>query len=93
MWATSAVLGVISPAAIVAYRDWEQWADFLLGLSLIVSPWLWGFAHTRAMHFSIGIGLVVVFLAALDLFLHYDATHLERSHQDRVGPSAPSQPH
>ncbi len=93
LWATSAVIAVISLAAIVAYKDWEEWANLLLGLWLIGSPWLLGFAHTRAMHFSIGIGLVVAFLAALDLWLHYDATHFERSHQDQVRSSARSQPH
>ena len=29
----------------------------------------------RAMHFSIGIGVVIAFLAALELFLLYDADH------------------
>jgi hypothetical protein len=36
------------------------------------SPWVLGFAHTRAMHFSIGIGSAVAFLAALELFLIFD---------------------
>jgi len=88
LWATSAVIGLVSLAAIIAYRDWEEWANILLGLWLIASPWLLGFAHTRAMHIGIGIGIVVTFLAGLDLWLHYDATHLEPSH-----PAAPSQQH
>jgi hypothetical protein len=89
MWATSAVIGLISLAAIIAYKDWEEWANILLGLWLIASPWFLGFAHTRAMHLSIGIGIVVTFLAALDLWLHYDATHSEPSHQ--VPPHTTSQ--
>ena len=93
LWATSAVIGLISLAAIIAYKDWEEWANILLGLWLIASPWFLGFAHTRAMHLSIGIGVVVTFLAALDLWLHYDATHLETSHQNGVPPHTPSQQH
>ncbi len=85
MWASGAVLGLISLAAMIAYKDWEEWANLLLGLWLIISPWLLGFAHTRAMHFSIGFGVVVAFLAALDLWLHYDASHFAPSHQDHVG--------
>lgn len=83
--ASGAVIAVISLAAIVAYADWEEWANLLLGVWLIGSPWLLGFAHTRAMHFSIGIGLVVAFLAALELWLRYDAAH-----QDQLPPSATS---
>ena len=93
LWATGAVIALISLAAMIAYKDWEEWANFLLGLWLIASPWLLGFAHTRAMHFSIGIGIVIAFLAVLDLSLHYDATHSEPAHQDRVNSSAAPQQH
>ena len=93
LWATGAVVALISLAAMIAYRDREEWANFLLGLWLIASPWLLGFAHTSAMHFSIGIGIVIAFLAVLDLWLHYDATHSEPAHQDRVNSSAAPQQH
>jgi SPW repeat len=90
LWATGAVIAVISLAGIIAYKDWEEWANILLGLWLIGSPWLLGFAHTRAMHLSIGVGIVVTFLAALDLWLHYDAAHAEPAHQDDMrSPAAP----
>lgn len=93
LWATGAAIALISLAAMIAYKDWEEWANFLLGLWLIASPWLLGFAHTSAMHFSIGIGIVIAFLAVLDLWLHYDATHSEPAHQDRVNSSAAPQQH
>lgn len=95
LWASGAVIALISLAAMIAYKDWEEWANLLLGVWLIASPWALGFAHTRAMHFSIGVGLIVAFLAALDLWLHYDAAHFEPSHQDQVpqaGSSATSRP-
>jgi SPW repeat len=92
LWATGAVIGVISLAALIAYKDWEEWANVLLGLWLIGSPWLLGFAHTRAMHLSIGVGIVVAFLAVLDLWLHYDAVHFEPPHRDQ-GPPAASHQH
>ena len=93
LWATGAVIAVISLAAITAYRNWEEWANLLLGVWLIISPWVLGFAHTRAMHFCIGIGVVVAFLAALDLWLHYDAAHYAPSDQDQVNSSAAPQQH
>ena len=88
LWASGAAIAVISLAAMVAYTNWEEWANLLLGLWLIASPWILGFTHTTAMHFAIGIGIVVAFMAALELFLQYDATH-----SDRVSPSATSDQH
>ncbi len=84
LWVSSAVIAVISLGAMVAYASWEEWANLLLGLWLVVSPWVVGFAHTRAMHFSIGIGAAVAFLAALELWLRYDAAH-----PDDAPPSLP----
>jgi hypothetical protein len=72
LWASSAAIGVISVAALLAFAWWEEWIILLLGLWLIASPWLLGFAHTRAMHFSIAIGVVVAFMAALEIWLIYD---------------------
>lgn len=75
LWVTSAIIVVLSLAAIIAYRDWEEWINVLMGVWLIASPWLLGFPHTRAMHLSIGFGVVIVLLALLDLFLHYEKRH------------------
>jgi SPW repeat len=77
LWVTSATIIVLSLAAIIAYRDWEEWINVLMGAWLIGSPWLLGFPHTRAMHLSIGFGVVIVLLALLDLFLHYEKRHPE----------------
>ena len=74
IWASGAAIAVVSVATFVAFSNWEEWVNFLLGVWLIVSPWALGFAHTKAMHYSIGIGAVVAFLAALELWLVYDAS-------------------
>jgi SPW repeat len=79
LWASGVAIAAISLAALVAYASWEEWANLLLGLWLVASPWLLGFAHTRAMHFSIGIGCAVAFLAALELWLQYEATSTQHS--------------
>ncbi len=75
LWITSAIIVVLSLAAIIAYRDWEEWLNVLMGVWLIGSPWLLGFPHTRAMHLSIGFGVFIVLLALFDLFLHYEKRH------------------
>jgi len=73
IWAAGAAITAISIAAIVAFSDWEEWLNLLLGVWLVISPWVIGFVHTRAMHVSILIGVMVAFLAALELWLaHFE---------------------
>ena len=69
LWASGAAIAAISVAAIVAFSNWEEWLNLLLGFWLIASPWLLGFMHTRAMHVSIALGVLVAFMAALELWL------------------------
>ncbi len=69
-------IAIMSLAAILAFSVWEEWINLLVGCWLIGSPRLLGFAHTRAMHFSIIAGAVVAFMALLELWLEYEKTHL-----------------
>ena len=72
-WASSALIAVVSAAAIAAFSDWEEWLNLLLGVWLVSAPWILSYAHNRAMHISIGVGIIVAYLAALRLWLaHYD---------------------
>ena len=76
VWAAGAAITAISIAAIVAFSDWEEWLNLLLGVWLVISPWVIGFVHTRAMHVSILIGGMIAFLAALELWLtHYEPNY------------------
>ena len=72
VWASSAAIVVVSLATLIAFADWERWLTLLLAGWLVVSPWVIGFTHTRAMHYSIVIGVAVVFLAMLELWIKYD---------------------
>jgi len=73
IWATSALIAATSVLAIVMFSNWEEWLNLLLGFWLVFSPWALGFTHTKAMHISIGAGIVVTFMAALELWLmNYD---------------------
>lgn len=74
---SGAAIIILSLAAMIAFSAWEEWVNLALGLWLVVSPWLLGFAHTRAMHLAIGIGIAIAFLAALELWLRYEANERE----------------
>lgn len=74
---SSAAIICVSCAAILAFSMWEEWLNVALGLWLIVSPFILGFTHTRAMHFSVSIGAAIAFLAALELWLRHEASQGE----------------
>jgi hypothetical protein len=74
IWASSAAIAAISLAAIFAFANWEEWANLALGIWLVASPWVLGFTHTSAMHFSVGVGAAVAFMATLEIWLLYDAS-------------------
>lgn len=84
LWVSASVIAALSIGAIVAYANWAEWANLLLGLWLVVSPWLLGFTHTRAMHFSIVIGATVAYLALIEIWLRYDAAHFGPNAQDHL---------
>jgi hypothetical protein len=68
-WLGGIVIAAVSLAALMAYAEWEEWIALAAGLWMMLSPFVLGFTHTTAMHVIIGIGFVVAFLAALDLWL------------------------
>ena len=47
VWAGGAAITAISIAAMLAFSDWEEWFNLVLGLWSMVSPWALGFMHTR----------------------------------------------
>ena len=63
------VIVVLSIAAIVRFAQWEEWINLVLGLWVVVSPWVLGFAAmATAMWGHVVIGLAIVALAALELW-------------------------
>ena len=61
-------LMAVSIGAIVVPRAWEEWTEAALGLWLIISPWVLGFADRRdIMRLTVGAGIVVLVLAVWTL--------------------------
>lgn len=59
---------MLSIAALAAFTIWEEVINLIAGLWLIVSPWVLKFEHTTAMRVNILIGIIVVILAAIELW-------------------------
>jgi SPW repeat len=70
-WICGVAIGIVSIASIFAYAAWEDSASLVLGLWLIVSPWVLRFHDTvpSAMHVNVAIGIVVAVFAAGALWL------------------------
>jgi SPW repeat len=70
-WASGLAIALISIAAILAFSDWEEWLNLLLGLWLMLAPWILGITHTPA-YVSIGVGIAITYIALLDIWcIHY----------------------
>lgn len=77
-WAVGLALLAVSVAALIAFVDVEEWLALALGLWLVAAPWLLGF-KSPASRIHIAVGLIVAYLAALQLWLvHYDTPNLGR---------------
>jgi hypothetical protein len=71
-WVTGALITGFSLASIFAFFDWEEWLTLLLGAWLVIAPWALHFHYPSATHVSVGIGIIVLYLAALELWwVHY----------------------
>lgn len=67
---------VLSGAALLAYRMWEEWIEAIVGLWLIASPWLLNFTGSRPAFWSAVLsGMVIVVAAVWNLFEEQQAGH------------------
>ena len=65
------VIAVLSIAALAAFAVWEEWLNLIVGLWVMVSPWVLGFQGSTAMSVHVIIGLIVAVLAAIELWIMY----------------------
>jgi hypothetical protein len=71
-WISAAVVVGVSAVALIAFREWEEWIACALGLWIAASPWVLGFQHTVAMFINLAVGILIAYLALLQLWLiHY----------------------
>jgi hypothetical protein len=64
-WITGVVIVALAVAAIFAFAEWEEWVNLVVGLWVLVAPWILGFAaNPVAMWSHVVVGLVVAALSA-----------------------------
>jgi hypothetical protein len=63
-YAAGVIIAVAAIAALTAFHEWEEWVNAVIGLWLIVSPWLLGFAALAAATWNqVVLGVIVGGLA------------------------------
>jgi SPW repeat len=65
------VIFVIAIAALWAFAVWEEWLNLIVGLWVLVSPWVLKFHGTghHATTVHVVIGILVAVLAAIELVI------------------------
>lgn len=68
-WFSGIIIFVLALAAIVKFAEWEEWLNLLVGLAVIVSPYLFGFTHvTNAVAAHYVLGALVVLSTGWELW-------------------------
>jgi len=63
------VIGLVAIGAIVAFAQWEEWVNLIVGIWVLIAPFILGFGGAAtAMWTHVVIGLVVAILAAVELW-------------------------
>jgi len=68
-WVGGVLVGAVAIGALGAFREWEEWLNLLLGIWVIVAPWVLGFAAiTAAMSAHVVLGLLIAASAAWEIW-------------------------
>jgi SPW repeat len=70
------IIAVLSIAALAAFAAWEEWLNLIVGLWVLVSPWVLSFAGTTAMWVHVVIGAIVAVVAAIELWMMHHGGRL-----------------
>jgi uncharacterized membrane protein HdeD (DUF308 family) len=68
-WIGGILIAALAVAALAAFAQWEEWVNLALGVLVLVSPWVLGFAaNLAALWAHVVLGLLVAVLAAWELW-------------------------
>jgi hypothetical protein len=83
------LIAVLSIAALTAFAVWEEWLNLIAGLSLVASPWLFGFQDSDALRVNVVIGAVVAALAAFETWISQAGERMRKSGSHLSGIEVP----
>ena len=77
-WLSGIAIAAFAIAAIAAFAEWEEWISLLLGVWVVVSVWVVGFAaHATVTWVNVLTGIAVIVVAGARLwFMHRTPPHV-----------------
>ena len=64
-WLTGIIIAVVAVIALVQRAQWEDWVELVLGVWVVASPWIIGFAGVAdAMWAHVVLGFVLAVIGA-----------------------------
>jgi hypothetical protein len=64
------VIVALAIAALAAFAVWEEWLNLIVGLWVLISPWVLKFhENATAVRIDVIVGIAVAVLAAIELWM------------------------
>jgi len=69
-WIGGLVIAVMAVAALLQFAEWEEWVALVVGVLMIIAPWVLGFAAmTYAMWSFVVLGLIVALASVSEIWM------------------------
>jgi hypothetical protein len=69
VWISGGIIAVLAAAALYQVQKWEEWTNAVIGIWLVVSPWVLGFSSDAVTTWNAAIiGLLVLCVAGWELY-------------------------
>jgi uncharacterized membrane protein HdeD (DUF308 family) len=74
-WVGGVVIFIVALGAVVQFAEWEEWIELIVGILVLISPWVLGFAAVHAALWScVVLGVIVVLSSISELWaVHHPA--------------------
>jgi uncharacterized membrane protein HdeD (DUF308 family) len=74
-WVAGIVIGAMAIAALVQFAEWEEWVALVVGVLVVISPWVLGFAAVHAALWTcVVLGLIVALASISEIWVvHHPA--------------------
>jgi uncharacterized membrane protein HdeD (DUF308 family) len=74
-WVGGVVFFIVALGAMVQFAEWEEWIELVVGVLVIIAPWVLGFAAVHAALWScVVLGVIVVLSSISELWaVHHPA--------------------
>src|SRR5579863_4658360 len=64
-WIGGAIVFVMGVAALMQFAEWEEWVALVVGVLVVIAPWVLGFAAIHAATWSCVVLGVIVILSSI----------------------------